>query len=197
MYGFCMSYVDWIRSEFARTRKKQKDLAKHLGVAHPQISRLLSGVRQLKANEIDKVAEFFGGQVPGWLGRSAAVPVVGYVADGARVHYHDSCGSAPALASALLGASESSVALEVRDSSLGSAVKGCVIHFDDRKEPMGGHLLRKLCVVGLTDGRTLVRRIMPGSEPGRFHLLSDAEGLEEDVEIAWASLVKAMVPKDQ
>ena len=197
LYDFRMSYVEWIKSEFNRTGKTQKDLAKHLGVTHPQISRLLSGKRQLKANEIGPVAEFFGGQVPAWIGQGNVVPVVGYVSHGSSVHFYDRCDSAPAFAAAPPGSGKSTVALEIKGNGLGSALKGFLVYYDERQEPMNAQLLRKLCVGGLADGRVVVRTIMQGTKPGLFHLLSDTEGLEEDVEIAWASPVTAMLPKDR
>jgi hypothetical protein len=192
-----MFYVEWIKSEFNRTGKKQKDLAKHLGVAHPQVSRLLSGKRLLKANEIEKVAEFFGGQAPAWIGRGAVVRVVGHVSQGSSVHFYDRSDPSPAFAAAPPGSTKSTVALEIQGSGLGSALRGFLVYYDERQEPMNDQLLRKLCVAGLADGRVVVRTIMQGSKPGHFHLLSDTEGLEEDIEITWASPVTAMLPKDR
>lgn len=54
-------YIDWIKSNLDRkSGKTQLALAHHLGLAHPQVTRLLKGERRLKIDEIPKIAEFLG-----------------------------------------------------------------------------------------------------------------------------------------
>ena len=57
-------YIEWIRKGLKATGKKQNALAAHLGIAHPQITQLLKGKRQLKVHEIPKIAEFLGIEPP-------------------------------------------------------------------------------------------------------------------------------------
>jgi hypothetical protein len=55
-------------------------------------------------------------------------------------------------------------------------------------------VLNRLCVVQLTDGRAMVKRVMRGSEPQRFHLASTNAPLIENAELIWAAPVKAIIP---
>lgn len=54
------TYIAWIRSGLDQPGKTQSGLAKHLGIAHPQISALMSGKRNLKVDEIPKIASYLG-----------------------------------------------------------------------------------------------------------------------------------------
>lgn len=57
-------YLDWIREALKQPGKTQVGLAAHLGVAHPQITQLLKGRRNLKVQEIPKIAEYLGVDPP-------------------------------------------------------------------------------------------------------------------------------------
>jgi len=51
-------YLEWIREGLSRQGKTRSGLAAHLGIAHPQISRLLQGQRALRVDELPKIAEY-------------------------------------------------------------------------------------------------------------------------------------------
>lgn len=54
-------YVEWIKANLDKPAgKTQSALARHLNLAHPQITRLLKGKRRLKIDEIPKIAAFLG-----------------------------------------------------------------------------------------------------------------------------------------
>lgn len=63
-------YLQWIEEGLRKTGKTRSGLAAHLGVAHPQITRLLNGDRALKVDELPKIAEYLGLSLP----ESDAVP---------------------------------------------------------------------------------------------------------------------------
>lgn len=52
--------VEWIREGLKKPGKSQAGLARHLGLDPAAISRLLTGDRQLKANEIEKIKIYLG-----------------------------------------------------------------------------------------------------------------------------------------
>ncbi|WP_047629794.1 S24 family peptidase [Rhizobium sp. WW_1] len=62
---FTNQYLDWIREGLAQPGKTQIGLARHLGIAHPQITQLLKGNRNLKVHEIPKIAEYLDRPLPG------------------------------------------------------------------------------------------------------------------------------------
>lgn len=51
-------YIEWIKVGLQQPGKTQSGLAKHLGIAHPQITQLLKGARSLKVSEPPKIAEY-------------------------------------------------------------------------------------------------------------------------------------------
>ncbi|MDQ0132633.1 transcriptional regulator with XRE-family HTH domain [Neorhizobium galegae] len=57
-------YLDWIREGLKAPGMTQTGLAKHLGIAHPQITQLLKGKRNLKVHEIPRIAEYLGTEPP-------------------------------------------------------------------------------------------------------------------------------------
>lgn len=53
-------YIDWIVAALEATGKTRVGLAKHLNLAHPQITQLLKGRRRLKVDEVPKIADYLG-----------------------------------------------------------------------------------------------------------------------------------------
>lgn len=66
------TYIEWIRDGLKQPGKTQSGLAKHLGIAHPQITQLLKGNRKLKVHEIPLIADYLGADAP----KAEARPVV-------------------------------------------------------------------------------------------------------------------------
>jgi hypothetical protein len=121
------------------------------------------------------------------------IDLVGYVGAGSRAFFepagHLGTVTAP------FGASEATVAVEIRGDSLGSSFDGWVAFYDDIRRPVTDDQLNRLCVVGLFDGQILVKTIKRARGKGLFHLLSDNATPITDVEIEWAARVRAIVPR--
>jgi len=87
------------------------------------------------------------------------------------------------------------VAVEVRgDSLLPVAEDGWRLIYSGEQTLTESEILNRLCVVQLEDGRALVKRVMRGSQPGRYHLVSTNAPMIEDVALQWAAPVKAIIP---
>lgn len=125
----------------------------------------------------------------------ATVPLVGYVGAGAETHFFAQDSGHLDDAPAVEGMSEATVAVEIRGESLGTFFDRWLVYYDDVRRPVTGDLINHLCVVGLTDGRILIKKIQRSKTRGLFHLLSQAEPPIFDVEIEWAARVKTMVPR--
>lgn len=122
------------------------------------------------------------------------VPLVGYVGAGAQTHFFANdapLDEVPAPA----GATDSTVAVEIRGESLGSFFDRWLVFYDDVRRPVTTDLINRLCVVGLDDGRILIKKVQRSKARGLFHLLSQTEPPILDVSIEWAAAVKNMVPK--
>ncbi len=92
--------------------------------------------------------------------------------------------------------SDKTVALEVRGDSLrGIAEDGWLIFYDEVRSPPTEDLIGLPCVVGLEDGRVLVKYLRPTGDPHVFHLLStNAEPLFDQI-VAWAARVIDIRPR--
>lgn len=165
-----------------------------------------NGIRGLRREVAEKYAKAFRVPVE-WLqynkGKASqvrpeavrTVPLVGYVGAGAQTHYTGGTGGEFDEVPAPEGATESSVAVEIRGESLGSFFDRWIVHYDDVRRPVGADMVGPLCVVGLPDGRVLIKKIKRSKTKGLFHLLSQTEDPILDVEIEWAAKVKSMVPR--
>lgn len=128
-------------------------------------------------------------------GASDSVSVVGYVSAGdALVQY--GAGQGPFYeVPAPRERTETTVAVEVSGTSLGPAFDQSLIFYDDVRSPVTPDLIGRLCVVGLSDDRVLVKTLRKG-EGGRFHLLSNtAEEPIWNAEVVWAARVKEVRPR--
>lgn len=124
-----------------------------------------------------------------------SVPVVGYVSAGASlVQYADGQGPFDYVPAPRIS-SPSTVAATVRGVSLGPAFDEALVFYDDKRSPVTSDLHGKLCVVGLTDGRVLVKVLRPG-EDGHFHLTSNtAEDPLWNQDVNWAAKVTEIRPR--
>ena len=93
------------------------------------------------------------------------------------------------------GSTESTVAVEIRGDSLGPFFNEWLVYYDDVRAPVTPDLIGRLCVVGLADGRVLIKKIKSSQTPGLYHLLSQTEEPILDVEVLWAARVRSMTPR--
>jgi phage repressor protein C with HTH and peptisase S24 domain len=125
------------------------------------------------------------------------IPVVGYVGAGASVYPVDDEHEADGFETIerppfITG---EAIAVEVRgDSLIPVAEDGWKLIYTGEQDVLEDEVLNKLCVVALTDGRVLVKRIVRGSQPRRYHLLSTNAPMIEDAQVLWAARVRAIIP---
>lgn len=180
-------------------RWSQAKLAEAVGAAQTTVSSWERERTEPSRDDVSRIADALG--VPlsilEALGEStdSVVPLVGYVGAGAvATLFRDSQGPFDQVL-APRDATQNTVAVEVRGASLGPAFDQAVIFYDDVRSPVTPDLHGRLCVVGLTDGRVLVKILRAGAD-GRYHLLSNtAEEPLLDQDIAWAARVKDIRPR--
>lgn len=85
-------------------------------------------------------------------------------------------------------------AVEINGASLGRIFDGWYAVYDERRDPPTLDLVGQLCIVGLADGRVLIKQLAKGRGK-RFTLESNYEAPIYDVVVEWAAPVKTMVPK--
>lgn len=122
------------------------------------------------------------------------VPVVGYVGAGAEAHFYSDMDAPLDFTEAPPWAGPETRAAEIKGESLGPLFERWLIFYEDVRSPVTPDLHGRLCIVGLPNGKVLVKKLRPAGN-GLFHLLSNAEEPMWDQEILWAALVKEMRPK--
>jgi phage repressor protein C with HTH and peptisase S24 domain len=187
--------------------------AKHIGVAistygaHERAED--PGGRDYGPNEAKKYGRRFGvtaewlltGYGPGPGDREYVEPeieqipkarVVGYVGAGSLAHFYDVAPGDLDEVDRPQGATETTVAVEIRGDSLGPIFNHWLVFYEDVHRPVTSDLIGQLCVVGLHDGRILVKQIQRARKEGQFNLISATEKPITDVEVDWAARVKTI-----
>ena len=123
------------------------------------------------------------------------VPVAGYVGAGAETHFYAVAQGGLDEIDAPEGSTPDTVAVEIRGDSLGTFFDRWLVFYDDVRRPVTPDLLGKLCVVGLDDGRVLIKKLQRSRSHGLFNLVSQTEPPILDVAIEWAARVKSMMPR--
>jgi transcriptional regulator with XRE-family HTH domain len=171
-------------------------LAEALDTSKGYLSDMESGKRPMPPGPmLERLAHAL--QIPAaeLLREDATVPVVGYVAAGAEAHLYATGDGNLGQVEAPPGARPSTVAVEIRGESLGMLFDGWLAFYDETRDPVTPDLIGQLCVVGLPDGRVMIKRLLPTPNPDRFHLMANGEGSLLDQQVSWAARVLTMRPK--
>ncbi len=175
----------------------QDQAAQALGTTRNQYAKLEGGSRRLSDVWIGRAAAAFGvdaGEVV--TDRRGLVPLAGYVGAGSEAHlYGDSQGPLDEV-QAPDDATSNTIAVEIRGDSLGALFDGWLAFYDDVRSPLTDDLLNRLCVVGLDDGRVLVKMVSRSrANPNLFDLQGQFGPPISDVAVRWAAPVKSIVPR--
>ena len=96
------------------------------------------------------------------------------------------------------GGTENAVAVQVSGHSMrGLADDGALIYFEDQRTPPTPDMLGHVVVVETDTDEVLVKRLLRGSEPGRFDLESLAGPTRHDARLRWAAHITAIIPPYQ
>jgi hypothetical protein len=120
---------------------------------------------------------------------ASKVPVVGYVGAGAETHLYAVAQDGLDQVERPCDASDTTVAVEIRGESLGPLFNRWLVFYDSVRRPPTRDLVGELCVVGLADGRILLKQLQRGSSEGLYNLLSSAEPPILDAKLEWAARV--------
>lgn len=176
----------------------QTELAKQLKVSQPTVSRWF-GDSEPKLKHRDRIialAKRHGIVEAQMNGHYPTVPVVGYVGAGGQVAYAEGQGPFGEVPMPPIEAGSDTVAVVVRgDSMAGQLEDGWVVYYDNRRDPPTDELFGKLCVIGLEDGRVLIKKMVPGRRPGCFDLYSLNASPLLDQRVSWAAKVSWIAPK--
>ena len=186
----------------ARTAAKwsQARLADKVGTAQTTVSSWERGRTEPTREDVQRIADALGLELAELeLGESSDsvgqfVNVVGWVGAGDAAHFYDASQGPFDQVKAPEDSTENTVAAVVKGASIGRHFDGWYVFYDERREPVTADQIGRLCVVGLPDGRTLLKWLKPSRTPGIYHLESETEPAMSDQEVAWAARVTNMRP---
>jgi len=185
--------------------EEAKDAAASLGVNRFTYAQHENGTRGFKRDKAELYARRFGVNIE-WLltgkglmrprGRATKlVPLVGYVGAGALAHIFAEGQGNLDMVEAPDGSTPETVAVEIRGESLGSFFDQWLVFYDDVRAPLTPYMIGKLCVLGLADGRILIKKLRKGQIAGHWTLESQFEPPIYDALVEWGAIVKSMVPR--
>lgn len=181
----------------ALTNDTQEELAKRIGVAQPQIARWLRGAEPRQAN-IGKILALARqrGVVHSMSDiehTRGGVDLVGYIGAGGAVLFAEGQGPFERV-EAPPNTTSTMVALRVQGDSMEPMIGNGWLVYYDRLDGWDIIATGKPYVVGLADGRVLVKKLVLGRRAGCYDLYSvNAEPLL-DQQVSWLARVRAIIP---
>lgn len=128
--------------------------------------------------------------------RARTVRVKGYVGAGDAAHFYKVSDEAFEEVTAPDGATDRTVAVEIRGTSWGRFMNTWLVFYDDVRSPVTEDLLGQPCVVGLADDRILIKVIKRDGNGGHRLVSNNPNEPDiEDAEIEWAAKVTSMRPR--
>lgn len=124
------------------------------------------------------------------------VKIKGYVGAGSKAHFYAVADEDFEEVPAPAGASNQTVAVEIKGSSWGPRMNTWLVFYDDVRSPVTTDLIGQVCVVGLSDDRILIKEIQRNGKGG-YRLLANTttDDAIEDAQIEWAAKVIGMRPR--
>jgi transcriptional regulator with XRE-family HTH domain len=167
-----------------------------MGISRAHFIKLERGERKLTERTIALAAKAFGVSEADVIADRIAVPLVGFVGAGAEAHFYAQGQGPFDEVQAVEGSNDRTVAVEIRGDSLGTLFDRALVYYDDARNQVTDDLIGKLCVVGLADGRILVKKITKSrAGPNLYHLAGQYGDPILDTPVEWAARVKSMVPR--
>lgn len=195
-------FGDWIRLALETKGMSQAQLSRELtarlgrSIDRAAVNKMLKGTRAVAADELYEIANITGVPAPVLeLPSERMVPIVGYVGAGSEMLLYEAGDGENGSAMAPDGATENTVAAVIRGTSLGELLDQWLVFYDQVHTPPTPDMIGQICVVGLADGRILIKKLMPGQLAGRYTLLANTEPPIYDAAVEWAAKVRQMSPR--
>lgn len=189
------TYPKLLVSLMDKLKVNQGGLAQRLGVSQGTVSRWVKGGK-IESENRDRIDELAAEILKRPLKRplSVGIAIVGYAGAGDDgVNFGEGQGPFGEIR-APDWATDKTVAVHVRGTSLGALLDGWYALYDDRRDPPDHSLAGKLCIVGLPDKSVYVKKLARGSAPRKWHLISNSQPPIFDVEVEWAAEIRGFAP---
>ena len=174
----------------------QQQAADALGYSKSGYLKIERSERRLSADFIRRAAVVFSVREADVIEDTAiSVPLIGFVGANSEASFFDHGQGPFDTVAAPDGASEKTVALEIRGVSLGESFDRWLVFYDDRREGVTDDLIGKLCVIATDKDQVVVKTLRRGRNPNRFDLHANVGPPVYDAVVRWAARVKQMTPR--
>ena len=178
----------------------QAMLAELAHTSQPQIARLENGLRKMTKEWAERLAPHLGVSALDLLFGdddilAGTLPIVGRVGASTDGSISQETNDGPfGHIEAPMGASGSENAVEVSGHSMGMyAPDGSLILYHPNDTYPPEVLFGEICIIGLQDGRRLVKRLLRGSKRNHFDLESASGDIMRDEAVSWATPVAMVI----
>ncbi len=192
-----VDYRQLVRAIQLKLGQNQTKVGEFIGVTQPTVSRWLKGgpPELHHAELIKKAAAKLNLANSDYVPTVTAVPIVGYVGAGGSISFEEGQGPFGEADMPPVNGNSSLVAVTVRgDSMSGTLEDGWTVYYDNVEEAPQESLHTKLCIVGLEDGRVLIKKLYPGRKRGHYDLHSVNAPLLLDQPVRWAAKIVWIAP---
>lgn len=186
-----------LRDLMSQMNWDQTKLAAKLNVSQPTVSRWFAGSEPKYNQRLNILALAKRHNV---IHRAHAldepgISIVGYVGGGGQVIFDEGQGPFGMADMPPVRVPPQTVALKVQGDSMSPQLEnGWIVYYDTRMDKPSDSLTNKLCVVGLADGRVLVKTLLPGRASGTWDLHSKNAAPLFDQAVLWAARVTFIAP---
>lgn len=127
--------------------------------------------------------------------KGRTVRLVGYVGAGAKGHYYRLADEDYTEVEAPPGATDQTVAVEIKGKSLGDLLDSWLVYYNDVRSPVEPDLYGEVCVIGLSDDRILIKKIVSNGRGGFSLISNNNEPTIENAQVEWAAKVIDIRPR--
>jgi DNA-binding XRE family transcriptional regulator len=188
----------------AATGLSQIAFAERLGINQSTVSKWETGVQEPMLDHVQRLAAVLDRDLETLLADlglnrleepapALTVPIIGGLSQGTMVQFYPKDRSRDGLSMPRWG-NPLLVALDIANDSLGSAFRGWVAYYSDDHKAPTKDLYGQLCVLGMADGKILVKVVEAGRKPGHYDLHSPTERVQQDQRVVWAARILGMAP---
>jgi transcriptional regulator with XRE-family HTH domain len=176
----------------------QQDFADRLAVTQPTVHRWEKGFYDPDEDALRRLGELtklspayfrYGEEIS--AGTARPISIIGYVGPGAEIHDHADVNGTPHCIEVPPGESLTIVAATIRGDGLYPVYQdGDAIFYSREGAVDEASFVDRECVVRVVGGGTLLRRVLRGSQRGRYTLIAHNAPPMNDVKLEWASVVR-------
>lgn len=183
-----------VRDQKGLTLEQVADAA---GISAGYLSRMETGGRNVSLKNLAKLSKALGIQDRDLVSADRSeVPLVGMVSAGTDAVTVFGEGQGPfEMVTAPPDATDKTVAVELRGTSMGKLLDKWLAFYDDRRDPPDERTINEVCICGLEDGRVVIKKLMKGSSKGLWHLESQTDPTLFDAKVSWAAKVIQLRPR--